>query len=427
MKQLLLFLASALCCAPSLWAIPQSFRSINGNFFGPVVPATPRFGADLTQEFLLSENWTKSAMPGDWEAEPALEGQTINRMTAVPVLFGSVPTEVRAYRQDGELQELAITYLDAGSFFGFKLGGEKTYQDRRQGDESRGEFAQHFNRLSQDLRERLESGCGHGNLNVVGRTTLLRTAYTDYRWEDFRLRLSTRPDHSVSLYISRNPDHENTYLDPELAQLTNRDRGNLLRENVTSNERGDLLIEKIPMFSQGYTPFCSVHSLAMVGHYYGLRMKADGLVASAGFQNTGSARGSNVLDLYHAAAEEVQMDLDVSSRFDARRVQRSLEAGLPVIVWRRVTKEREEAHDAFHEQLKADPMAHLSEPTSQERKSWPEKDKKGSPSHASVISGINLDLNEVLFTEPWGEHARNRSMRVEEMEGTAYAVFYFGL
>ncbi len=425
MKRSLVFLLATLCGLSALHAIPQSFRTFNGNFFGPVIPATPRFGADLTQEFLTEANWVDNTISGEWAPEPALEGQQIARMTANPVLFGAVPMSVRAYREEGALQELAITYLDAGAFFGFKLGGEKTHPDRRAGDNLRGEFNQHFHRLAKDLRSRLEAGCGRGMLNVVGRSSMLRTAYTDYQWEDFRLRLAVRDGHSIALSIVRNAPNGNTFLAAELVRMTSREREERFRENVVHTERGDLLIENLPMFSQGYTPFCSVHSLAMAGHYYGLRMKPDGLVAQAGFHNTGSARGSNVLDLYHAAAEEVQMDLKVSSRFDLRRVERSLAAGKPVIVWRRVSKERESAHDQFLAQLQRDPMASLQAPSKSDQERWPKRDKTGSPSHASVVTGLNLDLNEVIFTEPWGEHARNRHMRVEEMEATTYAVFYF--
>ena len=98
---------------------------------------------------------------------------------------------------------------------------------------------------------------------------------------------------------------------------------------------------------------------------------------------------------------------------------------MPVIVWRRVSKEREAAHNEFLAELAGHPGAKLAAPTKADQALWPARDEKGSPSHASVISGLNEELGEVIFTEPWGEHARERRMRVEEMEATAYAVFYF--
>lgn len=100
---------------------------------------------------------------------------------------------------------------------------------------------------------------------------------------------------------------------------------------------------------------CGIHSLAMVGRYYGLRVREGALAAAADLRNTGSSRGRRVFDLYHAAAEEVGMKAKVSSSFDFDRVRQATEEGRPVIVWRRVSLEREKAHAEFAEQFAADP------------------------------------------------------------------------
>ena len=44
--------------------------------------------------------------------------------------------------------------------------------------------------------------------------------------------------------------------------------------------------------------------------------------------------------------------------------------------------------------------------------------------HASVINGYHSARREVIFSESWAEAARNRRMRVEEMEGTCYLAYY---
>lgn len=430
MKKLLFGIFLIVLGAPALRAIPNTFFG-NGQFFGPVIPAFPRFNANLTREFLGAANWEKNEFPGPWEDQPGLSGQTVKRMTAAPVVLAGVPTSVYAYSasdEDGaELRELAITYLDAGSFFGFKFGGENSYADRRAGDERRSEFASHYNRISRDLRKMLDEGAGPGKQTVIGRSYLLRSVFTDYEVDDFVVRLATREGHSVSVHIMRKDAVIASFADEQLLALRESERAARFAKNVTTNERGDLILDGIPMFTQGNTPFCGIHSLAMVGHYFGLRMHTEDLVANADLQNTGSAQGSNVFGIYHAAAEELGMKATVSSRFDARRAQKALEAGMPVIAWRRVTIEREQAHNAFAKQIANDPTAILPEPTKAQESAWPPRDAKRSPSHASVISGINPELNEVIITEPWGEHARRRHMRIEEMEATAYAVFYFGL
>ena len=55
---------------------------------------------------------------------------------------------------------------------------------------------------------------------------------------------------------------------------------------------------------------------------------------------------------------------------------------------------------------------------------WPGKE---AFTHATVINGYNEARGEVIFSESWSEHVRNRRMRWEEMEGTAYYTFFFRL
>ncbi|MEM8953675.1 MAG: C39 family peptidase [Verrucomicrobiota bacterium] len=410
---LTLLIAVTLTATPVL-GVPNSFFG-NGII---VIPAHPRFNSNLTREVLSAKHWDQNQFPGPWEKETALADFEVKRMSANPTLFGAVPDSVRAYSENNELHEITITFLDAGSFFGFKAGGEKSHSDRLAGADRRSEFNQLYRRLTENLRMRLEQGCGPGKQNIAGRSDLLRQVYTDYQWENFTLRLATRDQHSVSLHIFRDQSAPRSFIDPDWAPLSPSERTNRLKKNVRHSDQGDLYLENIPMFQQGHTPFCGIHSLAMVGHYYGLRIKTADLAAGAEFRNTGSARGSNMLNLYHAAAKEIDMKVSVSSRFDPRRAERALEAGLPIIVWRRVSEEREKAHQTQS-------LAALPPPNSTQKKSWPARDKKGSPSHASVITGINLERNEIIFTEPWGDHARDRRMRFEEMEATAYAAFYF--
>lgn len=411
--------------SPPLLAIPNTF--IGRNFIGPIVPAHPRFKGNLTREFLSMNHWRDEAFPGPWQAAEEKGGESSRHMTAMPVLFGAVPESVTTYSRDGRLREMVITYLDAGTFFRYKAGGEKSYQDRKIGSQLRSEFAHHYGLLSRNIQQRLEDGCGQGEQTILGRSNLLRSSHLDYRWQGFVIRLTRRDSHSIELRLMRQEDRVEHLIDEKFASLDRRQRGDALVQNVRSNERGDSMIDGIPMSIQGYTPYCGIHSLEMAGRYLGLRLRSDELAAAADFRNTGSARGSNILELYRAAAEELGMKLKVSSRFDFKRAQRSIDAGLPVIVWRRVSEDREKAHSAFASQVLKQPLIELPNPDRSQREAWPERSKKGSPSHASVISGINLARNEVVFTDPWGETARNRRMHSDEMERTAYTVFYFEL
>ncbi|MCB1089182.1 MAG: hypothetical protein KDM63_19250, partial [Verrucomicrobiae bacterium] len=376
-----------LLLAPSLSrAIPNSF--IGNGFIGPIVPAHPRFGANLTAGFLELAHWEGPAapLPGPWETVTATPGHEIRQMTAMPVLFGAVPDSVIAWgAPGGPTREVVITYLDAGSFFPYLAGGEKTHAQRTEGADRRGEFDSAWHRLSDDLRGRLEAGCGPGVPRAEGRSDLLRTIYTEYAWEDFRLRLARREGHSITLHLSPLREAAPGPIAGDLAGLSGADRAARLADRVESLSSGGWRIRDIPVFDQGFTPYCGIHALAMVAHYHGLRLPPGALAAGADFANTGSARGSRTLDLYREVGEELGLDCETSSRFDADRVERAIRAGLPVLVWRRVSEEREKAHADLAKRLATAPALPIPALTAPEIARLPERTKKGTPSHASVI------------------------------------------
>ncbi|MDF1754114.1 MAG: C39 family peptidase [Verrucomicrobiales bacterium] len=406
-------------------AIPNTFIG-GGNFFGPVIPAQPVFGRDLTRDFFEAKNWDGDKFPGPWREETSLGTQTVKRMTANPTLFGAIPMAVYAYSdEESHTDEIAIHFLDAGIYFGYQFGGETNRDERSAGAEKRSTFNKHYRELSADLRQRLDQGCGRGSVGSIGRSNELRTVFTQYQWEDFILRLVTRPEHSVSIYIHRKGHLPDSFVEPEIAKLADREKADFFSSKVSRTDYGDVLIEGLPMFRQGNTPFCGIHSLAMASHYLGLRVHPETLAAGAEFKNTGSAKGSQIIDLYRGVGEEIDMRVSTSPKFDLRRAKRSIEAGIPIVVWRRVSRERELAHNEFLKAFSEDPTLTIGKPDTSIIATYPPRSAKGSPSHASVITGFNEERNEVIFTEPWGEFSRNRRMRIEEMEATAYALFYF--
>jgi len=413
MPRLLLFAAAlGFFGAGPVAAIPNAFFG-NGRFFGPVIPAQPRFQADLTAPFLDPAAWDRGAFPGPW-SDPGPDDAT-RTMTALPVLFGEVPMAVTARAQglEGPVRELAITYLDAGPFFGYNPGGEDSGGERAAGEARRQEFTAHFQRLARDLRERLAAGCGPPRLVAAGRSRLLRQTYLDHAWNGFVLRLVVRSGHSVELRVFREPAPAVTLLRPEVASLPSAERRERCRERVRVEDSGAWFLDGIPRTEQGLTPYCAVHTLALGGQYLGLNLGPGDLAAAAGFRNTGSARGSQVQALHAAVAEELGMHVAVSSRFDLPRVRKALEEGLPVIVWRRVSVEREELRTRQAGSLPPEPAA------------WPDRTASGTPSHASLVTGCSPATGEVFLTEPWGAASRHRPIQVAELEATVYAAFHF--
>lgn len=425
MKRLLPLLLLPFLATPRVEAIPNTFFG-NGNVI-PIIPAFPRFNADLTEEFLTVDRWKRQEFSGPWRDEPALEGEKVRRMEALPLVFGEVPMSVTTSGDESGVSEITLGFLDAGLYFGYHFGGEQTREQREAGRDKRQEFERHFEDLVERLGERLEEGCGRGTPGVMGATPLLRTEYVDYIWEDFVLRLVARPGHSVSLHLFKRDAAPASYVESEFAAMNRRDRAVKFAEAVVRNEAGEVSVQGIPMFVQGETPFCGVNSLAMASRYLGLRASTVDLAGSAGFENTGSAGGSNLIGLYRAVGDELGMRTSIVPTFDRDKVLKSLEDGLPVIVWRRVSMEREKAHRQLATARRKNPALAPPVLTPEELAKLPDRTERGLPSHASVLTGFSPATNSVIYAEPWGEDTRDRRMHVEELEATAYAVVFFKL
>ena len=69
---------------------------------------------------------------------------------------------VVAYGDGSETTEIAVHFLDAGLYFGYRAGGESDREQREEGRARRTEFGRHFKKLSEtmtvDLRARVGAG-----------------------------------------------------------------------------------------------------------------------------------------------------------------------------------------------------------------------------------------------------------------------------
>lgn len=425
MRKFSVFLLITLISVTAAFAIPNSFFG-NGNPV-PIIPAFPRFNADLTEEFLNRAKWEVGDFSGPWRQEASLPDLQIRRMTKLPTIMGEVPMSVVAYSDQSETKEIAVHFLDAGLFFGYRFGGEQTQSDREEGRARRKEFSDHMESLLEKLEERLEDGCGEGTVGSLGKTEELRTEFTEYRWDEFVLRLVEREDHSVSLHIYKAGDQPRSLVDPKWAESSRRDREEKLEAAVVESEDGSVRIVGVPVLTQGMTPYCGIHSLAMVSRYIGIRTSPEALAAGAEFQNTGSAGGSDMVGLHKAVASELEMRVSIAPRLDRSRFERSIRAGLPVIVWRRVSAQREDFHASVAQETRQGKVSPLPKLGPEDLALLPSRGAKGSPSHASVLTGWSADGEEIFYLEPWGELGQGRRMRWEELEATAYAVFHFKL
>ena len=428
MSKLLNIVGAALFFVPCVASgIPQDFFGGLG-FGGGGVPLLE--GQDFSKAFLDEGNWRSNSLPGEWRQVPALAGEDVRAIKKMPKLFGAHPRAVYVMAETGRVRSISILYLDAGSFFGYvpatTAGDANAERDRkRKIREKKHQFKKLFKEVSglveDDLEDRADS---RAKKSRVGTTPLLRTNYLDFIVDKFVLRYSVLEDHAISLTIMPEGEAFNHYMDERLFNLQIRERRKELEGKVSRDPNGDVKVEGVPVFRQGLVPYCAVNTLGMVTHHLGLRLGITGLAAGAKFKNTGSAKGSKMLDLYRAAAQESGARLMRDGKADFARIKRSIDKGCPIVVWRHYSKQRDRLHTSFASRIKSHPESVLPHPDREEKASWP---GKSAPGHASVITGYNEERGEVIFMESWGEHTRGRRMRSEEMEATSYMTFYFKL
>ena len=248
----------------------------------------------------------------------------------------------------------------------------------------------------------------------IGRTSFLRGRAVDFVRSGFSLRYQAVEDHSIRLTIVREGEAQEHYLDQELVGMDRQERGAWFASKVNREASGDVTVTGVPVFRQGERPYCAISTLGMVTHYLGLRLSVEGLAAAAGFKNDGTAGGTKLLELYAASAQEAGVRSSRMGRFDYEKAKRSLEAGFPVLVWRKYDANRDLLHTEFAKLYRREPAA----------ETWPGDE---APNHASVVTGFNPERGEVIFVESWGEQTRGRRMRFEEMEESSYMAFYYKL
>jgi hypothetical protein len=154
--------------------------------------------------------------------------------------------------------------------------------------------------------------------------------------------------------------------------------------------------------------------------FCGLTFDTEDFAAAAGIR-FGSTRKSHLREVYLAAAKEAALQMFHSTKFEFARATQSIDAGFPVMVFRRWNQEREYLHSAFIRRFAADPAVELPRPDANDQKTWPIRE---GFAHASVVNGYNIKRHEVIFMESWSEAVRNRRMRIEELEATAYLAYY---
>lgn len=397
-----------IACWPSIsaWAVPQQIVAPGGGNLA-------MDDRDLTAGFVSPDVWNGTLpLPGHWGDEQIVGNQRFARLVRAPILFGAIPVSGEAVYHEGRLSSVAVYYLESGHFFGYQPELKKSEEGKQRLANRERDFKTHYGRLEKALRESLQSlSKTKARLAFDGVSSVLRSSYEDFAYQGLSLQLRCQEKHYLRVDIRRGEEDNGRLVDPAIARMKRRERLNATRANVIEGLDGSQRIKGVPMFSQGGQAYCGISSFLMIARYLGMRLDAPTLASVSGFRY--GLGGKKMLEAYAAAADEAGFHLQRDNAFSFDRVRQAIDSGLPVLVWRKFDSKRDRLHRG---------RGALPEPDELDRASWP---GQGEPNHASVITGYHAERRELIFSDSWGEHARDKHMRVEEMKATVYLTFCF--
>ncbi|WP_395750570.1 hypothetical protein [Prosthecobacter sp.] len=345
---------------------------------------------------------------------PAVPAEGISRVTAKQrlQLFGIQPMAVDARMVHGAVHSISVVVFDAGSFFGYENSnlpkGETFEQGKQRFDK---EFDERHQAVLAGLKNLAKSGKGAGEDILLGKRSGMNLQAKVFQLPQGAARLISYEHQLLMVDFFRSEADAKTLLVPVTIAPA--------KVVADSTERR---LPVVPMVPQGNRGYCGVATLAMVGGMLGLQPGAEEYAVLSGFQY-GIETKSDIRELFGNVAQEAGVKAQRSPKFDAAKMKASIDQGMPVVVFRWWSEERDFIHSAYSARIARGEKAELPPASMEDHKSWP---KKSPFTHASIVNGYRADKREVIFTESWGEQARNRRMRAEEMEGTSYYAVYFG-
>ena len=396
-------------------ALPQDFGDLSDLFQGGLAMDN----RDLTPQFVAPALWQDGAeLPGEWKDADKNGARLVRHLAAAPVLFGERPIAAEAIYEGEALEQVSIYYLEVGTYFGYRPGLRDTVAGQKTAQEKQRLFRKAFREVEKKLTKSLEEATDdRGETRTEGKTSLLKTRFRQFAKDGVAFQLRAKKDYFVRVDLRPEASVRQSLMDAELEAQKKRERVAQVKEKVVVDPTGDVWIDDVPMIYQGGRAYCGVTTFLMGAQHLGVRVDPATLASVAGFKY--GQGGKKMIEAYNAVAKEGDLRLKRATKVDGERVRKSVESGLPVVVWRRFDRERNRLHARA-----ARSPGRLPEPSDTDRASWPGAE---APAHASLVTGINPGTNEVIFAESWGEHARGKRMRMEELEATAYYVFYFTL
>ena len=401
------FCAAVLLCGTALPASAQFQLSLK--------PATRTF--PVPDALKNSAVWDAPDFLNGWGAVPAAAAEEHRNFSGPCDVFSHAAYSVRGVFERGKLTGITVVVLDSGAWFGFVPDADAKRVAATKGPQ----FTALYKQTAADVERGLATLAGSAGRKVafVDKGVLKQDVLV-FHTGDLWTRLTLRDNQLVKFTVTRTEPDAVSPLSASRRSVKKDDQAHAFASRVMNAPNGDRLLEGVPIFTQGDRAYCGVATLAMEMQYLGLRLDTEDYAGGAGIK-FGSTYHSDIRAVFDAAADAAKLKLARTTKFEIEKARAAIEAGIPVVVFRHWSQERDFLHGAFAERFQNDPAATLPKPDLNDRKTWPTKD---SFSHSSLVTGYNLARREVIFTESWGERVRNRRMRIEEMEGTSYMAYY---
>ncbi len=381
-------------------------------------------GAQEAKDLLDPSRWKSPEVRDAFRLpEPELTGPVLRGyLPDLPDILGVRPMAVSARLINGEISSLSVLIWDAGTFFGYQNAnlpaGLSPDEGRRQFDT---EFLNRLNSVKSSLGRTFAKPVEF----ALGDKTGLLWPSKIYESKALTVRLVAFEHQLILVDLFSSPQEARSVrCAPWMDTKRRRNEADfsrwLKKDGLPAAQ--DRELQGIPMLPQGNRGYCGAATLSMVGHFFGLQAGTEDLAPLCGFRY-GEVSSTDIRDACGALARAAGLIARRSNRFDFSMARQSIDNGLPVIVFRRFSPERDYLHTTYSKRLKeGEAQAALPAASMEDRKTWPDKN---APAHASIVHGYNSLRREVIFTESWGTPARSRRMRAEEMEGTAYFAVYF--
>ncbi len=363
-----------------------------------------------------ASTWNSAEFLAAWSPSPPGQTWVCRTYQGTPKIFGVQPQAIQGWFANGRLTSITILFLDSGAWFGYVPDAEAKTVAQTKGPV----FIALYKQVAADVTRGLEALAGNKGKEETLGAGLLKRPVRIYRLGDLTSRLTLEENQLVKLSIFPTEDAANQLLSPERRSWKKDAAVRNFAGQLHTLPNGDHLIEGVPVIPQGDRAYCGVSTLAMAMRYLGLDLDTEDYAAAAGIR-FGSTVKSKIKEVYDAAGANAEVHFPKTTKFEFDKAKASLDAGLPVIVFRRWSQERDYLHTTFAQRFATNPALELPKADLNDRKLWPARE---SFTHASVVNGYNPARREVIFTESWGEHARNRRMRIEELEGTSYLAYY---